>query len=116
MKGQVLARIANEGEAERGFSREIDLHPVGPDLPALAERLARALERIIEPLRRLAERLAARLADEADELDSALRGRIEAAGRSLKRRALDPLTAWRTLLAALIAVLPAGRAPALGRP
>ena len=101
VRRQVLARLAAQPQRESEFGREVDLHPVGDELPAAAERLARALERLAEPLRLLTGRLAARLDEEADTLDPAVRGRIEAAIRSLKRRALDPLAAWRAMLAAV---------------
>ena len=60
----------------------------------------RALARIAEPLATLRERLLARLDEEADDMDAATRNRIEAAGRSLNRRALDPLSAWQSMLRA----------------
>ncbi|MDQ2762059.1 MAG: ATP-dependent DNA helicase, partial [Pseudomonadota bacterium] len=40
----------------------------------------------------------ARLDDEAEDLDEATRNRIEAIGRSLTRRALNPLQAWQSML------------------
>ena len=68
------------------------------------------------PLRTLAERLAARLDDEAEELDAAMRNRIEAACRSLRRRALDRLTAWQAMLRGVAADPPEpGDRPQLGR-
>ncbi|MGH7156030.1 MAG: helicase C-terminal domain-containing protein, partial [Acetobacteraceae bacterium] len=63
--------------------------------------LARALERIATPLEALRTRLAARLDEEADDLDSAMRTRIEATCRSIGRRALAPLSAWTTMLRAM---------------
>jgi ATP-dependent DNA helicase DinG len=93
---QVLARAPGESG-----SQECDLHPVVPELAAAAADLARALGRIAQPLTTLRDRLAARLEDEADELDEAGRNRIEGACRTLKRRALDPLTAWQAMLGAV---------------
>jgi ATP-dependent DNA helicase DinG len=52
-------------------------------------------------LKTLISRLTERLDDEAEELDAALRNRIEAACRSLKRRAVDMLSAWQAMLAAV---------------
>ncbi len=101
IRRQVLARIAEAPRRESEFGREVDLHPIAPGLPAAAQRLAQALAALAEPLRTLAAGLAARLDDEADTLDPAQRGRIEAAIRSLQRRAIDPLTAWRAMLAAI---------------
>jgi ATP-dependent DNA helicase DinG len=96
---QALARAQGDGDAVG--SVECDLYPVGPDLPDRAAALARALQRLAAPLKTLMDRLAARLEDEAEELDEATRGRIEAACRSLKRRAVDPLSAWGAMLAAV---------------
>jgi ATP-dependent DNA helicase DinG len=96
---QVLART--DADSAYAGGRECDLYPVGPDLPAVAADLGRALARLAAPVKTLAERLDARLEDDAEELDAALRNRIEAAGRSLRRRALDPLTAWQAMLRAV---------------
>ncbi len=102
---QVLARVQGDGEGAGG-SLECDLYPVGPELPERAVALARALQRLAAPLKTLAARLAARLEDEAEELDEATRNRIEAACRSLKRRAIDPLAAWEAMLGAVSAEPP----------
>ncbi len=98
VRHQILARVAGDGEPAGRGSVECDLYPVQPAVAAAAQDLARALARIEVPLRTLLERLAARLEDEAEELDAALRNRIEAACRSLKRRGVDPLTAWQSML------------------
>ncbi len=103
---QVLARI--EGDGDPGpFSLECDLHPVAPDLPGAAAALERALARLAAPLSTLVDRLAARLEDEAGELEETPRIRVEAICRSLRRRALDPLTAWQAMLRAVAAPPPA---------
>ena len=101
---QALARVQGDGEAIGAI--ECDLYPVGPELPERATGLARALQRLATPLKTLMDRMAARLEDEAEELDEATRTRIEAACRSLKRRAVDPLGAWGAMLAAVGAVPP----------
>src|SRR6185437_5883689 len=77
---------------------ECDIHPLLEELRPAGEQLARALARIFEPLKTLRERLLARLDDEAEELDSATRNRIDAVCRSLARRALNPLSAWQAML------------------
>ncbi|MFT9016930.1 MAG: helicase C-terminal domain-containing protein, partial [Acetobacter sp.] len=101
LRQQVQAR-AHEGGRQHAFGAlECDLHPLLPDLAEAGQQLARALSRLVEPLRTLAERLQARLKDDADTLDSATRGRIEAMTRALRRRAISRLDAWITMLAAL---------------
>ena len=105
---QILARNvgdARESNANRdnraGYGTEqCDLFPTAPGMAQAASSLTRALGRIAEPLRTLQSRLAARLEDEAEEMDAATRNRIEAACRSLRRRAIDPLSAWQTMLRA----------------
>ncbi len=97
VRQQVLAR-APAVEPGRRASLECDLHPTVDGLTDAAGRLARALARIATPLQTLVERLASRLDDEAEELDSATRGRIEAAVRVIKHRAVEPLLAWQTML------------------
>ncbi len=102
LRRQVLAR-QKPGEAEGPFSLECDLHPVLPELPEAAATLVRALGRLAVPLATLATRLAAKLDDAAADLGEAERNRIEAACRTLRRRALEPLTAWQAMLRAVSA-------------
>jgi ATP-dependent DNA helicase DinG len=98
IRRQVLARTAGADARIAFGSMECDVFPLNEDAAQAAERLARALARISEPLATLRERLLARLDDEAEDLDEATRNRIEAIGRSLTRRALNPLQAWQTML------------------
>ena len=101
---QVLARLAGGGgrDGDPGpGTHECDLYPVGDDLPEVAETLRRALIRIAEPLTTLRTRLLARLDDEAEDMDSATRNRIEGTARSLTRRAIDSLGAWAAMLGAV---------------
>jgi len=102
LRQQVLARVGGDGELSRG-ALECDVFPANPGVIEAADRLGRALGRIAEPLATLRERLLARLDEEADDMDGATRNRIEAAGRTLTRRALNPLAAWQDMLRALSA-------------
>ncbi len=96
---QILARTTGaDARSGVGAGLECDVFPVNEDLAQAADRLARSLARIAEPLATLRERLLARLDDEAEDLDEATRNRIEAIGRSLLRRALNPLQAWQAML------------------
>ncbi len=99
VRKQVLARLGGDREPGPGVM-ECDLHPAIDSLPMAALQLARALIRIATPLKSLHDRLAARLEDEAADLDANMRNRIEAACRTLKRKALDPLGAWAAMLRA----------------
>ncbi len=103
IRRQVLARTAGAegGTAPVWGSMECDVFPIEDSLAAAAERLSRALARISEPLATLRDRLLARLDDEAEDLDMPTRTRIEAVGRSLTRRALNPLIAWMAMLNSL---------------
>ena len=101
IRRQILARTAG-GDGRPSFgSMECDVFPLNDEAAAAADRLARALVRISEPLVTLRERLLARLDDEAEEIDEVTRNRLEAIGRSLMRRALNPLQAWQTMLKSL---------------
>ncbi|MFO1029333.1 MAG: ATP-dependent DNA helicase [Acetobacteraceae bacterium] len=95
---QILARTAGADARTPSSGLECDVFPVNEELAEAADRLARALARIAEPLATLRERLLARVVDEAEDMDEATRNRIEAIGRSLTRRALNPLQAWQTML------------------
>jgi ATP-dependent DNA helicase DinG len=101
IRRQVLARTAGAETRAAFGSMECDVFPLNDEAAQAAERLARALSRISEPLAVLRERLLARLDDEAEDLDEATRNRIEAIGRSLTRRALNPLQAWQAMLGSL---------------
>ncbi len=103
LRAQVLARA----EGEERMALEIDLFPLGPEVAERGAALARALERIAEPAAQLARKLAARITEESEEMESALRLRIEAGCRTLRRRVIEPLGAWREMLAALAAPPPA---------
>ena len=105
VRKQVLARTsAGEGPPSRTNpygTVECDVRPLSDAVAAAAERLARSLGRIAEPLETLRLRLLARAEDEAEDMDTATRTRIEAICRSLNRRAIEPLRAWRSMLTAL---------------
>jgi ATP-dependent DNA helicase DinG len=105
VRSQVLARTQNASPAPRPEfaweTLECDVFPAQEQLAEAADRLRRALARITEPLKTLRQRLLQRLEDEAEDLDSATRTRIDAAARSLARRALGPLSAWHSMLEAL---------------
>ena len=95
---QVYARTAGQGgpyslEADKGY-------PVDGLLEA-AQALEEALVRLSEPLEGLSRRLASRLEDEAAELDSDQRRRIDAMARSLHRRGTLTVEAWRAMLKTL---------------
>ena len=100
---QVYARSE---QPKSPYSLETEAKPPIDGLHDKAAELAEALERLLRPLKTLHARLAGRLEDDAEELDSDLRRRIEGACRSLKRRALWPLDAWRQMLEALEADTP----------
>ena len=107
IRHQVSARTDGDPRFETSYgAMECDVYPIGPGVADAADRLARALSRIAEPLATLRERLLARLDEEADDMDAATRNRIEAASRSLNRRALHPLAAWQGMLRALNEPIP----------
>ncbi len=95
---QVLGRTV---ENDSSPSLECDLYPVSSDLTDAAEALRRALARLAAPVATLEKRLEERLEDDAEELDSATRQRLESAVRSLRRRVREPLSAWEAMLRVL---------------
>ncbi len=103
VRRQVLARAADQPD---GYSIEADVQPALDDVIETADRLEAALARIAEPMLELAKRLVARLDDEAEELDTATRSRIEAVARGIARRATNELAGWRAMLKALAAERP----------
>ena len=98
VRDQVYARARN---ADGPYSLETEAKPPIPELIDCADVLEAALLRLLEPMKRLERRLKARLDDEAADLDSDTRRRIEAARRGIERRGVLQLQAWRSMLAAL---------------
>ncbi len=97
VRQQVYARDSNH---RTPYSLECHTVSPVPGLTEAAQGLETALSGLSTPLSRLSGKLLARLDDEADELDSSSRLRIEAVCRSLERRALG-VRAWRDMLKAL---------------
>jgi ATP-dependent DNA helicase DinG len=96
---RLQARARATDAALAGFMPvEVDLYPIEDEVLEAGATLARALERLRLPLIALRERFLDRLETEAETLDETTRQRLEGAARSLKRRAIDPLTAWRRML------------------
>jgi ATP-dependent DNA helicase DinG len=76
--------------------------PLVDGLAEAAEDLATALHDLKRPMTRLAEALAKKLDDEAQELSTYDRGRIEAVSRSLKKRGELMVGGWIDMLARLL--------------
>jgi ATP-dependent DNA helicase DinG len=95
---QVRARASDSGTP---YHLEAPSAEPVPGLIEAARQLDKALERLMLPMRRLTGRLAARLDDEAAELDSATRLRIEALCRGLLRRSDAQLMSWLGMLRTL---------------
>ena len=98
VRQQVYARAPSRGE---GYSLETEVRPPLDGLVEAAKALETALGKLEEPLARLRDGLGARLDEDADKLDGDSRRRIEATMRSLDRRAVRPLRAWRQMLRVL---------------
>jgi ATP-dependent DNA helicase DinG len=98
VRSDVMGR-APDGKS--AYSLQCDPRPLAEGLAEAAEALLAAVIALIEPLKLLAKELLALLDDEAAELETATRGRIEAVARSIERRGLAPLGAWRSMLASL---------------
>ena len=98
VRQQVYARAPQRGE---GYSLETEVRPAADGLVEAALALEGALEKLEKPLVELRDGLGDRLDREADTLDSDTRRRIEATMRSLERRAVRPLRAWRQMLRVL---------------
>ncbi|MCG8544273.1 MAG: ATP-dependent DNA helicase, partial [Alphaproteobacteria bacterium] len=88
------------------YDLEADTAEPSDDLLQAASVLEDALRRLEQPIGTLRETLMRRLDDEADDLDSNTRSRIESICRSLQFRAEHVLRAWRHMLAALAADRP----------
>lgn len=97
LRAQVYARAA-ANDAKFGTDIEVDLYPLNPEILPAAQMLARALEKLRLPLAALHAQFLEKLEIEADTLDQAARQRIEGLTRTLTRRAILPVTAWKNIL------------------
>ena len=104
VRAQVLARSDNPNSR---YDLECSTGEPVPGLLDAAATLGEALARLERPMTELMQRLAARLDEEADELDTPTRARIEAGVRGLKRRAEMVVGAWRQMLRQLGGETPA---------
>ncbi|MFQ5776252.1 MAG: ATP-dependent DNA helicase, partial [Kiloniellaceae bacterium] len=103
VRTQVYARA--EG-TRSPYSLETDVRPPTAELVAAASTLASGLERLGAPLARFKARLARRVDEDAGELDSEARRRIDATCRGLERRGTMQIAAWRDMLATVEAETP----------
>ena len=98
VRRQVEARA---GGRERSYGIETETLPPIEGLLDAASALDRSLAGLAAPLAALAKRLAARLEEEADDLDTGTRNRMDAMARGLKRRTESQIAGWRAMLQAL---------------
>lgn len=95
VRQQVLARAPTDDSA---YSLEADKAPPVDGLAAAARELDNALHELQSPLAKIGARLARLVEEDADKLDATIKQRIEGTLKSLERRAMAPLIAWRAML------------------
>jgi ATP-dependent DNA helicase DinG len=93
--------LARNDDADRAYALEAKTEPLSDAAIDAGRRLGAALTRVIAPLLRLAQTLRKQLDDEAAELETYERARIEAAARGLERRAKLIIPAWIAIVDAL---------------
>ncbi len=98
VRQQVHARTEGTNPA---FSLETECHPPVEGLLDATRDFATALDALARPLKGLSAALHDKLDDDADELDSTTRVRIEAMVRGLDRRSELALSSWQHMLATL---------------
>ena len=96
VRAQVMAR----SDARGVHSLECGTQDPQPALTSTANALAEALDTLARPMTALASGLLAKLDDEADQLDSTTRGRLEAAARALRLRA-ESVGMWRQMASSI---------------
>ncbi len=98
IRQQVFART----ESDSNHTQETDCLPLVEGLETAALQLTDTLIALKEPMAKLASALAQKLDDEAADLNTHERGRIEALSRSLKRRGELMLGGWIAMLQRLL--------------
>lgn len=106
-----LARVrqhvyARDINVDSAFSLEAATQPPVEGLLEAAKDLGAALDQIRIPLQKLIKGLLCLMDEEADELDSAARQRIESVCASLERRGVQQVHAWRSMLKSLFTQTP----------
>ena len=97
VRQQVYARTE---ASDTPYSLETTTRPPVEGLIAAADDLDHALGKLVAPLKVLIHALAALLDREAAELETASRQRIESVMRTLERRGIMQIEAWRSMLRA----------------
>ena len=103
VRQQVYAR---DRSSDGPYSLETETHPPVDGLMEAARTLEAALDNLLGPLNKLLQALASLLDREAETLETADRVRIEAAMRSISRRGVMAVSAWRDMLRCLGAETP----------
>jgi len=103
VRQQVYARDPN---ADTPFGLETDAAPPLPEILSFAADFRDSLGELVRPAQKLVASLLSRLEDEAEDLDTSTRQRIEAVARSLERRCVLQVSAWRSMLEALSTEVP----------
>ncbi|MFH5925975.1 ATP-dependent DNA helicase [Roseomonas xinghualingensis] len=101
LRAVILQVFARSPEADTGYDAECDLHPLNPGVAEAGSRLEEALTLVETPLRALHARITGLLEDPDLELETGDRIRLDTARRTVDRRGLRPLGAWRAMLKAL---------------
>lgn len=83
------------------FSLEAGREALAEEILVTAEALGASLDHLGTPLRALSKNLRARLEDEAEDLDTPTRARIDAVTRGLDRRAALMIPSWQAMLLSL---------------
>lgn len=104
VRQQTYARDKEAGAG--GYSLECPSESPTEALLDGAKTLDQGLQALERPVGDLIKRMLKKLNDEADELDTAERTRIEGLAGSLERRALLPVRAWRSMLKSLKSGVP----------
>ncbi|MDI2090029.1 ATP-dependent DNA helicase [Commensalibacter oyaizuii] len=102
---QIQAR-SNKGDpnipsVEYFDQNECDLFPILPELQSYASTLAECFLNILSPLSQFIKTLEHKLETDVNTLDKFSKDRIETTIASLKRRAVNPLTLWSSILSIL---------------
>ena len=103
VRQQVYARDPN---ADTPFGLETEAVPPLPEILSHAADFRYNLGELVRPAQGLVAALLKRLEDEAEDLDTSTRQRIEAVARSLERRCVLQVNAWRSMLDSLSAETP----------
>ncbi len=94
----IRKQVYTRSSAQHGYDLEVDCYPLMDGVLNAGNNLHKVLTDIMTPLKALCNRLSRKLIDEAESLEAAQKGKLEAAIAGIERRSLMLIPNWLEML------------------